>query len=283
MIMKKGFTLVELLAVIGLMGLMGAMAIGGYSAVVRGMADRAALDAAKGILDSARQRANLDRKTTYVYLFDEVMKVDSEMSAGLVTGIAIAVRPVGRISAVLQGIYCDEFADLNRTYASLDAESGESDSASEAKASTMRLYSISQKDFAVVKEGVFRVGPQMNDTLETADEGSSSGTTGGGVEGEDFIKEKFYYYGFKPTDGGNATFAAGEEYGQEFAVTRLPPGYTFAQNVSMSSASNLGQHRVGVIEIKPTETSSPAVTIYRRRPDGQFESIGSTSQVKDGE
>ena len=281
MIMKKGFTLVELLAVIGLMGLMGAMAIGGYSAVVRGMSDRAALDAAKGILDSARQRANLDRKTTYVYLFDEVMKVDSEMSAGLVTGVAIAVRPVGRISAVLQGIYCDEFADLNRTYASLETESGDSDSESEAKASTMRLYSISQKDFAIVKEGVFRVGPQMNDTLETADEGSSSSTSG--VEGEEFAKEKFYYYGFKPADGGNATFAAGEEYGQEFAVARLPPGYTFAQSVSMSSASNLGQHRVGVIEIKPTETSSPAVTVYRRRPDGQFESIGSTSQVKDGE
>ena len=279
--MKKGFTLVELLAVIGLMGLMGAMAIGGYSAVVRGMSDRAALDAAKGLIDAARQRANLDRKTTYVYLFDEVMKVDSEMSAGLVTGVAIAVRPVGRISAVLQGIYCDEFADLNRTYASLEAESGESDS--EAKASTMRLYSIPQKDFALVKEGVFRVGPQMNDTLETDDSSSSTSSTSDGVDGEEFTPEKFYYYGFKPADGGNATFSAGEEYGQEFSVARLPPGYTFAQNVSMSGVGNLGQHRVSVLEIKPTDTSSPAVNIYRRRPDGQFESIGSTSQVKDGE
>ncbi len=280
MTMKKGFTLVELLAVIGLMGLMGAIAIGGYSAVVRGMSDRAALDAAKGIIDAARQRANLDRKKTYVYLFDEVVKVDSEMSAGIVNGVAIAVRPVGRVSAVVGDLICDEFGDLANTYASLSAEEGSSDSEMEASASTMKLYSIPQKDFALVKEGVFKTSVQVNRTLETPD--GDSDETATGVSGEDWVNRRFYYYGFKRV-GGGATFSAGDEYGQEFAVARLPPGYTFSSSVQMSGASNLGQQGGRIIELNPTDNASPGVTIYRRRPDGNFESIGSTTQIEDGE
>ncbi len=280
MTMKKGFTLVELLAVIGLMGLMGAIAIGGYSAVVRGMSDRAALDAAKGIIDAARQRANLDRKKTYVYLFDEVVKVDSEMSAGIVNGVAIAVRPVGRVSAVVGDLICDEFGDLANTYASLSAEEGSSDSEMEASASTMKLYSIPQKDFALVKEGVFKTSVQVNRTLETPD--GDSDETATGVSGEDWVNRSFYYYGFKRV-GGGATFSAGDEYGQEFAVARLPPGYTFSSSVQMSGASNLGQQGGRIIELNPTDNASPGVTVYRRRPDGNFESIGSTTQIEDGE
>lgn len=280
MTMKKGFTLVELLAVIGLMGLMGAIAIGGYSAVVRGMSDRAALDAAKGIIDAARQRANLDRKKTYVYLFDEVVKVDSEISAGIVNGVAIAVRPVGRVSAVVGDLICDEFGDLANTYASLSAEEGSSDSEMEASASTMKLYSIPQKDFALVKEGVFKTSVQVNRTLETPD--GDSDETATGVSGEDWVNRSFYYYGFKRV-GGGATFSAGDEYGQEFAVARLPPGYTFSSSVQMSSAGNLGQQGGRIIELNPTDNASPGVTVYRRRPDGNFESIGSTTQIEDGE
>ncbi len=280
MTMKKGFTLVELLAVIGLMGLMGAIAIGGYSAVVRGMSDRAALDAAKGIIDAARQRANLDRKKTYVYLFDEVVKVDSEISAGIVNGVAIAVRPVGRVSAVVGDLICDEFGDLANTYASLSAEEGSSDSEMEASASTMKLYSIPQKDFALVKEGVFKTSVQVNRTLETPD--GDSDETATGVSGEDWVNRSFYYYGFKRV-GGGATFSAGDEYGQEFAVARLPPGYTFSSSVQMSGASNLGQQGGRIIELNPTDNASPGVTVYRRRPDGNFESIGSTTQIEDGE
>ena len=261
------------------MGLMGAIAIGGYSAVVRGMSDRAALDAAKGIIDAALQRANLDRKKTYVYLSDEVVKVDSEMSAGIVNGVAIAVRPVGRVSAVVGDLICDEFGDLANTYASLSAEEGSSDSEMEASASTMKLYSIPQKDFALVKEGVFKTSVQVNRTLETPD-GSEETSTG--VSGEDWEKRGFYYYGFKKV-GGGATFSAGDEYGQEFAVARLPPGYTFSSSVQMSGASNLGQQGGRIIELNPTDNASPGVTVYRRRPDGNFESIGSTTQIEDGE
>lgn len=285
--MKKGFTLVELLAVIGLMGLMGAMAIGGYSAVVRGMSDRAALDAAKGLVDAARQRANLDRKKVHVYLFNEVLKLDSDMSAGIASGVAIAVRPVGRVSAIRDNLICDEFGDLNGTYASLDSETSDSSSSGVSSGgATTRLYNMRTGNFAIVKDGVFLTSPHSNRTLETPESESSSSSSASedsGIEGEDWKDRDFSYYGFEKVDG-DADFRAGEEYGQEFAVARLPPGYVFSQSVTMSGASSLGQQQVGTpLVISPDATSSPSITVYRRRPDGQFESIGSTSQVKDGE
>lgn len=270
--MRKGFTLVELLAVMGLMGLMAAMAIGGYSAVVRGMSDRAALDAAKGLADAALQRAMVDGKRTQIYLFNDVLKVDSEMSAGIVNGLAIAVRPVGRISAKVGGLYCDEFGDLERTYSVTGTDVDDSDS--RESRSNMRLYNIAQKDYAVVKEYVEKV---------EADENTLVTTTG---NKEAWEMKTFITYGFEidsdARDGG-ASFRAGQEYGKEFMVTRLPPGYTFSQNVDMSGANDLGQHKVRVLDVLPTDSNSPNITVYRRRPDGGFDSIGSTSSVKDGE
>lgn len=270
--MRKGFTLVELLAVMGLMGLMAAMAIGGYSAVVRGMSDRAALDAAKGLADAALQRAIVDGKRTQIYLFDDVLKVDSEMSAGIVNGLAIAVRPVGRISAKVGNLYCDEFGDLERAYSVTGTDVDDNDS--KESRSNMRLYNIAQKDYAVVKEYVEKV---------EADENTLVTTTG---NKEVWEMKTFTTYGFE-VDGdskdGGASFRAGQEYGKEFMVSRLPPGYTFSPNVNMSGVNDLGQHKVKVLDVLPTDSNSPNITVYRRRPDGRFETIGSTSSVKDGE
>ena len=266
--MRKGFTLVELLAVMGLMGLMAAMAIGGYSAVVRGMSDRAALDAAKGLADAAWQRAIMDGKRTQIYLFDEVLKTDSEMSAGMVSGVAIAVRPVGRISAISGNLFCDEFSDLESSYGVV-GESDTDDGDKKENKSNFRLYNLAQTNYAVVKE---YVSPYefSEDTLVT-----TSGNK------EVFEQRDFTIYGFEYVSG--AKFKVGQEYGKEFMVTRLPPGYTFSQNVNMSGVNDLGQHKVKVLEVLPTDSKSPNITVYRRRPDGRFETIGSTSSVKDGE
>lgn len=262
--MKKGFTLIELLVVIGLLGMMSTIAIGGYVAVTRGMAERGALDAARGLAEVALQRANIDRSKTYIYLFNEVSRVDSDDQVGIVCGVAIAVRPIGRITRVVGDEYYDEFGDLNQSYASLDEEGREkSDSEKEASASSVRLYNITKKDFLSVREGVYPHTLQESDLEE------------GGM-GRDITA-----YGFKKVKG-SATFAVGDEYGQEFAVMRLPPGYTFSSSVQMSSTADLGMKQVGSIEeINPTDGTAPSLTVYSRRPDGQFKSIGMTSETKD--
>jgi len=264
--MKKAFSLLELLVVIGIMGVMASLAIASYSSVTRGMNDRAALDVAKSVLDAAWERAKLDGTKTYVYLFDEVVKPDSDMSAGVVAGVAIAVRPVGRITlAPGDDVYYDEFGDLEQTFGILENEDEQkSEGEKEKEAASIRLYNIRTRSVSTVREGVFAKTLPLKD-LEDASSDEHEVTV----------------FGFKKVSGDG--FRAGDAYGQEFAVTRLPPGYTFSSSVNMSGASSLGQHQVGnVIEVDPAQ-GAPAVTVYMRRPNGSFVSIGSTSQTKDGE
>lgn len=265
--MRKAFSLLELLVVIGIMGTMAAIAIGGYQAVNRGMAERAALDAAAGVTEIAFQRAKIDRTRTYLYLFDEVTRLETDDKPGIVCGVAIAVRPVGRITRVSGDEFYDEFGDLNQSYNEL--EDGNLGGGSESKSSNvagMRIYSISGKNFMTVQESVCRSSGYQEPDLE---ENSTARNIG------EFV------FGFKKVDG-SATLSVGEEYGQEFSVMRLPPGFTFGQSVNMSSAQDLGMKQVGsVLTIDPTSGAAPSVTVYRRQPDGTFKSIGTTSGTKD--
>ena len=267
--MKKGFTLIELLVVIGIMGMLTTVSIGGYSAMTRGMAERAALDATSGIVETALQRAMIDRSRTYLFLFNEVTRVDSEDEAGIVCGVAIAVKAVGRITRVVGDLYCDEFGDLNQSYAALDEESeNESESEQQQSAASVRIYNLRSRDIATVREGVFCDNNNLGMDLEDR-ETSADGTP-----------RKIKAYGFKKVSG--SSFQVGDEYGQEFAVMRLPPGFTFSSSVSMSSSSDLGMKQVGnVKEINATVSgsatattpSAPTIQVYRRRPDGSFQQI----------
>lgn len=267
--MKRGFTLIELLVVIGIMGMLATVSIGGYSAVTRGMAERAALDAATGVAEAALQRAQIDRSRTYLYLFNEVTRADSEDEVGIVCGVAIAVRPVGRITRVVGDLYCDEFGDLNQSYAALDEENGnENEQAQQQSAASVRIYNLRTREIATVREGVYCDNNNLGIDLEDR-EGDGNGKM-----------QKIKAYGFKKV--GGASFQVGDEYGQEFAVMRLPPGFTFSGSVTMSSASDLGMRQVGSVEvIESNDTSAPSLQVYSRRPDGSFKSIGSTSETKD--
>ena len=279
--MRRAFTLVELLVVIALMGMMSTLAIGSYSAITRGMSERAALDVAKALVDAAVQRSNLDRTKIHVYLFDEVLKTDSDTARGVGAGVAIAVRPVGRISMIpSEGFYCDEFTDLSQIYGALASEEVSEEEAAEDAAddevSAMRLYNMSNSGssgYTTVQEGVVPYEINDYDLEDTTD-----------ADGNPPEMRQWRVYGFKRTKkGNNANFKVGDQYGQEFAVMRLPVGYFFGSSVSMSGTSDLGQHFVDCIEIDPTDRKTPSVNIYVRRPNGSFESIGNVNQVKDGE
>lgn len=261
---RNAFTLIELLLVIALMGVMSTLAVGAYSAVTRGMAERGALAAARALADAALQRAQIDRTKTYIFLFDEVTRVESDTAIGLVQGLAVAVRPCGRVTMVDGDSLYDEFGDLERAYKSLDESIAESGSAA---ASVMRIYNITQQAYADVEEGVYPAEISDND-LETS--------TTEKPEGDSVT---WTVYGFKRKSG--STFKVGDAYGQEFAVTRLPAGYTFSSSANMSSSSDLGQNQVRVIAVDPDGTTTPSFMVYARRADGSFESIGSTGTTKD--
>ena len=64
--MKKAFTLVELLVVVGIMGLLGTVSVGGYRAMQRGMADKGVMENVNSFVRAAYQRAQIDRQPTAI-------------------------------------------------------------------------------------------------------------------------------------------------------------------------------------------------------------------------
>lgn len=259
---RKAFTLVELLMVIGIMGMLATVSVGGYAALTRGMAERGALDAAAGLAETALQRAQVDRTRTYVFTFDEVLRAETDDEAGIACGLMVAVRPIGRVTH--SGNYiADEFGDLNQGFGTQDTnENGGSSGNKEIRAGMMRLYNLTTKQWATVQSGVF-----FEQGLDETDL-------------EDGGRRQMGRHGFKLVSG--ATFSVGDLYGQEFAVTRLPPGFIFGSSVSMSGSSDLGLKQIGsAIQVEPDDTSAPNLKVYRIQPNGQVASIGSTSQAKD--
>ena len=273
--MRKAFTLLELLTVIAIMGILGSAAVGGYQAITRGMRERAALDIAKGVVDAACNRANIDMCRTYLYVYDEILSCDTDDAAGKVCGMVIAVKGVGRFSAIDGDLLLDEFADLDQQFRAMEKDDKPlTESELESHSTKLRIFKLSEQngEYIIVRTGGY------NERTET--------------DLEDGETHQYKKYGYKKLEG-NATFAIGEEYGKEFMVVRLPDGYTFAdESGRMSSDSNLGLHRVAVHMIQPDEISRSKInvtdetgfsglTVFRRLPDGSFKQIGSTSQVKD--
>jgi len=146
--MKHAFTLVELMAVVTIMTLLGFAAVGGYSAMQRGMRERGAVAAASAILRAAKERAAVDRVPTAVYCYNVMLRAsdaDADENAKIV-GVMTAVRRAGRLTMVENELLYDEFADLNTTYpcmsdiADLSFDRQKHKEADLMKCSTMKLY-----------------------------------------------------------------------------------------------------------------------------------------------
>ena len=258
---RRAFTLVELLTVIAIMGILGMAAVSGYQAITRGMAERGALRVAKNLAETARQRANLDRCRTYVYLYNEVESLETEDDPGKVTGLAIAVKGVGRMSAVDGNDWYDEFGDMDQLFRAMEEDGEPLDEADyEKKSSKFRIFNLRQQKMAVVRNGL---------RFEITEDDLEDGQT-----------HQIVVFGFRKLEG-DASFIVGEEYGKEFSAVRLPNGFTFSSSVSMSSANDLGLKPVAVHVIEAGANSAPILQVFARRADGSFQSIGSTSQVKD--
>ncbi len=130
----RGFTLVELIVVVGLMGLLATISIGGYFAASRGMAARGVVQNTASLIRQAMQTCLIDQVPTAVLFLNR--RTNTKAEGGEAYGTAIAVKMVGRISHVARGgcftsqgnslsvgggtLLIDEFADWNQSY-SVDA------------------------------------------------------------------------------------------------------------------------------------------------------------------
>ena len=227
---KRGFTLVELLVVVGILGLLGTISVGGYRAMQRGMEERGVMQSVNSFVRTAYQRAQIDRQPVAVYFWNETIRGRVETENEIVVGRAVAVRRYGRFSAKRGNVLVDEFADLDLTYQT-QAEKENGSGSSSSRESSMFIYPMEALSDIKSSDTLPRtlVEGKVRKSSETVR--FLSKDAGETLEGEDNAME-IPAYGFVIQDGGGVTWEAGMAYGMEFLQLELPHNYIFGSQYS---------------------------------------------------
>lgn len=272
MVNRKAFTLLELMVVVAIMAAMATLSVNGYRALTKGMQDRSALVAVQTLVDAARQRAEIDRKPMIVYFYDELLQeADESTGSDLIGhGVAVAVRPIGRISATDEKYLCDEFGDLEQIYFEDNVKCSDPE-ANEKDKTAMRIYRLADGNYADVRQFVVSHPISASYLLTGELEGAPSNNDGSAAE------KRIFCFAFEQV-GGNAGFSPGDAYGGEFASVALPNGYYFGS----SAPSSVGRVRVGSpMVINPTQGRASgvnAVTVYSMKAGStSLDPIGKTT------
>lgn len=272
--MKRAFTLLELLTVIAIMGLLSTIAIGGYRSAVRGMRNRGAMTVVQTFVDQVCQRAIVDRQTVIIYFYDELMQTEDEQANRdfLGAGMAVAVRTMGRVSAVDGAYILDEFNDLNVGTDELEEDEEGNDEADDYDKAAMRIYRMATAEAVDVSPKVEYRRPNEAFLLTGNDTGDVA-AGGGSASGQN--EKKLFVNAYRALNGN--PFARGDAYGAEFASVRLPNGYFFGSSVPTTEGKSTSPIKKMVV--KPDGTGAESVTVYTFKSlnSTQLESCGSTT------
>lgn len=260
--MRRAFTLFELMIVIAIMAALATLSVNGYRALTKGMKDRSSLVAVQTLIDAARQRAEIDRKPMLVFFYDELLTKENESKGTDLVGhgVAVAVRPIGRITAVDGSeFFCDEFGDLDQIYTSADLSDSDI-SAGARDGSAMRLYKMDDGRYVDVSPTVAR--RKFSAAYIMTDDDSDAGGEG---------EKQIVSCAFRRIGGGS--FRVGDAYGGEFAAVVLPDGYYFGSSAPKTETRN----RVGEpLRIDASGNGARDISIYAMK-------AGSTSLEKVGD
>lgn len=254
--MRRAFTLMELMVVVGIMAFLGLAATNGYNALRRGIAERGAVDAASALLKAAKERAQVDRVPTAVFCYNRMLREAGDENAKIV-GEAVAIRRAGRITKVAGNFLYDEFGDLDRSYDST------TDQSELANRKGMRLWRFDDQpmqkmQYSVVADGVFDDknvpgvsfmpwGDQLN---------------GGGMTSSNLQLRAFAFYNLGSSNYEPSSWKVGNGYGFEFQKLRLPDDFVFGSSVP-SIAGQIVE--AGAFVFYPGTTSDRQVDVYACR------------------
>lgn len=286
---KRGFTLVELLVVVGIMASMATLSIGSYFAVVRGMADRGAIATATSAIALAQERACIDLVPTVVYFYNEIVQREDEEEGDeeVVVGVALAVRRAGRISNVNGNVIGDEFADLDRIYGAVDNEG-------DLNGDTFRLYrfNVSKMEYSSVYSTVaeYPIGVNPDDFLVEGPIGTWSDKFDKDPDYADDTENvnELLSFGFKIA-GGFSGWEVGDSYAYEFVRVQLPDNYIFGTGGGDAPTDGTRVKMLDSLTIlcKPDRASDEAaleesVSIVCKAPNGKWRNVGKTKkEMKD--
>ncbi len=275
---KRAFTLVELLVVMGIIAVMATMSIGSYFAVVRGMTDRGALAAATSVISLALERACIDLSPTVVYFYNERVR-DANKEAGIdavYAGVAVAVRRAGRISRVDGNNLNDEYADLDRTY-------GVMDNPNSPKCETTRLYrfNLSKMEYSLVYSEA--VESAIGNEKYLVEQPVNHNFKMWYDEDKKENPERIYAYSFLCKDKHGVNWRSGDAYGYEFARVRLPDNYIFGAQGNLPSGTDSTKSLGTTIKCYPDSraTDLETIGITARRPNAWKEVGNTKSEMKD--
>jgi len=260
--MRRAFTLMELMVVVGIMAFLGLAATNGYNALQQGVAERGAVDAASALLKAAKERAMVDRVPTAVFCYNRMVREASDDENAVVVGEAVAIRRAGRITRVAGNFLYDEFGDLDRSY-DLLTQQGD---LSERKG--MRLWRfddqpMNQMQYSVVADGVF--DDKDVPGWSFAPWGDRILADGGGTQSSNIQIRACAFYDLGTSSHKPSSWQVGNGYGFEFQTLRLPAGFVFGQSVP----STLGSvEQVKAFTFDPANFSAnEQVDVYACRPN----------------
>ena len=269
--MKKAFTLLELLVVMGIVGLLGTVSVGGYHAMQRGMEERGVMQNVNAFVHAAYHRAQIDRQPTAVYFWNETVRSRTMDEHEIVVGKAVAVRRFGRFSRVSGNVLIDEFADLDLTY-----ETDRESSGGQSKQSNV-IYLYPMEKLSDIASGTqlrrSMVSARVSDESDTVVFADGNPPTAEGNDSENTVPA----WGFEIRDEGGVQWKAGMAYGLEFMQIELPRNYVFGSDYSNSADNPVRTAGTLVFDVGRNDGSGTAsgaiegrnsVTVYSLRADG---------------
>ena len=269
--MKKAFTLLELLVVMGIVGLLGTVSVGGYHAMQRGMEERGVMQNVNAFVRAAYHRAQIDRQPTAVYFWNETVRSRTMDEHEIVVGKAVAVRRFGRFSRVSGSVLIDEFADLDLTY-----ETDRETTGGQSKQSNV-IYLYPMEKLSDIASGTqlrrSMVSARVSDESDTVVFANGNPPTAEGNDSENTVPA----WGFEIRDEGGVQWKAGMAYGLEFMQIELPRNYVFGSDYSNSADNPVRTAGTLVFDVGRNDGSGTAsgaiegrnsVTVYSLRADG---------------
>ncbi len=260
--MRRAFTLMELMVVVGIMAFLGLAATNGYNALQRGVAERSAVDAASALLKAAKERAMVDRVPTAVFCFNRMIRQSSDDENAVIVGEAVAIRRAGRITRVQGSYLYDEFGDLDRSYdrTTQVSELGERKGFRLWRFDDQRMQ---QMQYSVVADGVFydRDVPGWS----FAPWGDRILADSGGTQASNVQIRACAFYDLGTSGHNPPSWQVGNGYGFEFQTLRLPDGFVFGSSVPSTVGSVV---EVGAFTFDPANFSAnEQIDVYACRTD----------------
>ena len=209
---RRGFTLLELVAVIGIIAIMGTIVVGGFNVIVRALSQKTGVDDLRRSLNLARQQACVDGKPTILWITGvdryvvarEAGTVSRRAKSGTHSyewggGTIDDIRPDDNKN--VWWIF-DDYADLKDS--SLNYSFDDTWSAEDVKAAILGYKNIAIFDMDANVLGTVAVPPMFDNATES------------------------WYFGVASSNLDSKAFEPGHDYGWlVFPELSLPKGFAF--------------------------------------------------------